>query len=212
MAYIIGNTTVITNNAALGSVSGNSLNLANNNNIPAGGATINRFTSTTNTSVAGSTNGFVIAQAGGGGGGWNQNSYGEGPGGSGWGAAGAGGIAVGDVSGGGNATFTVGAGGQRANSRNARGQSGGASNFSYNFNMQCNGGGGGAAGQNVYGPGSPPSGAGFGGTRMETTSGNSGQANAQNSNIFDGFGRGGRDGGIQTQPQAGQAGIMFMVG
>lgn len=37
MAYNIGNTTVITNNAALGSVDGNSLNLANNANIASGG-------------------------------------------------------------------------------------------------------------------------------------------------------------------------------
>lgn len=36
MAYKVGNTTVINNNGALGSVSGNSLNLANNNNIAAG--------------------------------------------------------------------------------------------------------------------------------------------------------------------------------
>ena len=37
MAYNIGNTTVIGNDAALGAVSGNSLNLANNANIPASG-------------------------------------------------------------------------------------------------------------------------------------------------------------------------------
>jgi hypothetical protein len=83
MAYLIGNTTVITNNAALGSVDGNSLNLANNNNISAGGASyFSTQTTATGVSVVGSSLGIIYLTAGGGGGGpgVNQNSAGGGGG------------------------------------------------------------------------------------------------------------------------------------
>lgn len=75
MAYLIGNTTVITNNGALGSVDGNSLNLANNANISAGGATYTVANTTTNTDVGGNSAAIIVVTAGGGNGvGRNDNT------------------------------------------------------------------------------------------------------------------------------------------
>lgn len=73
MAYLIGNTTVITNNGALGSVDGNSLNLATNANIAAGGATYTVANTTTNTDVGGDSAAIIMVTAGGG----NANSRGD---------------------------------------------------------------------------------------------------------------------------------------
>jgi hypothetical protein len=73
MAYLIGNTTVITNNGALGSVDGNNLNLATNANIAAGGATYTVANTTTNTDVAGNNAAIIMVTAGGG----NANSRGD---------------------------------------------------------------------------------------------------------------------------------------
>lgn len=69
MAYLIGNTTVITNNGALGSVDGNSLNLANNSNISAGGGSIYASTSSTTKATANFGSSAVIGVGVGGGGG-----------------------------------------------------------------------------------------------------------------------------------------------
>lgn len=96
MAYLIGNTTVITNNGALGSVDGNNLNLANNSNVAAGGvnaATL--YTSTTN--VANTGGAMYIAVGGGGGAGGRQQGQQGGKGGT-----GVGGVSDGPV------TITVG--------------------------------------------------------------------------------------------------------
>ncbi len=82
MAYLIGNTTVITNNAALGAVDGNSLNLANNNNISAGGGSyFSTQTTATGVSVVGSTLGIIYLTGGGGGGGPGVNGNNAGGGG-----------------------------------------------------------------------------------------------------------------------------------
>jgi len=74
MSYKIGNTVVIDNNAALGSISGNSLNLANNANI-SGGGTASLYTSTTPGATAGigSSTTLFYAVGGGGGGGGNTS-------------------------------------------------------------------------------------------------------------------------------------------
>lgn len=113
MAYLIGNTTVITNNGALGTVDGNSLNLANNNNLSAGGASFKSVTNTQNSAVVGSTYAYVFLQGGGGGGSYNYYG-GYAPS----GYAGLTNMTIVDVSAGGNATFTVGAGGTNPNSAN----------------------------------------------------------------------------------------------
>lgn len=68
MSYKIGNTVVIDNNAALGSISGNSLNLANNANI-SGGGTASLYTSTTPGATAGIGSSVTLFYATGGGGG-----------------------------------------------------------------------------------------------------------------------------------------------
>lgn len=60
MAYKIGNTVVIDDNAALGSVSGNSLNLANNSNI-SGGGSASLYTSSTPGATSGIGSGTTIA-------------------------------------------------------------------------------------------------------------------------------------------------------
>lgn len=67
MSYKIGNTVVIDNNAALGSISGNSLNLANNSNI-SGGGSASLYTSSTPGATAGIGSGTTIAFLVGGGG------------------------------------------------------------------------------------------------------------------------------------------------
>lgn len=60
MAYKIGNTVVIDDNAALGSISGNSLNLANNSNI-SGGGSASLYTSSTPGATSGIGSGTTIA-------------------------------------------------------------------------------------------------------------------------------------------------------
>lgn len=67
MAYKIGNTVVIDDNAALGSVSGNSLNLANNSNI-SGGGSASLYTSSTPGATSGIGSGTTVAFLVGGGG------------------------------------------------------------------------------------------------------------------------------------------------
>jgi len=165
MSYVIGNTTVIDNNGALGSVSGNSLNLANNSNISGGGG----FTSaTSSTTVDVSTLGGAAATTvliGGGGGAagpsWN----------SGINSGGQGGFVVGqvDISPGGNASITVGGGGNRVfntqNTTNA--PSGGTTSISYpNFNQGQAAGGGGGARWGSQSRGNGGQGEGLDGTRF----------------------------------------------
>lgn len=67
MSYKIGNTVVIDNNAALGSVDGNSLNLANNSNI-SGGGSASLYTSTTPGATAAVGSNVTLAFLVGGGG------------------------------------------------------------------------------------------------------------------------------------------------
>ena len=132
MAYLIGNTTVISNNGALGSVDGNNLNLANNNNLSAGGASFSTITSSQNTTVAGSTFAYLFVVGGGGGG----AASGVSPSGT-FAVGGYSGVttmSIVDVSGGGNATYTVGSGGNGGSVNPAPatgGNPGGSSNFSY---------------------------------------------------------------------------------
>lgn len=132
MAYLIGNTTVITNNAALGAVDGNSLNLANNNNLSAGGASFSTITSSQNTSVAGSTFAYLFVVGGGGGGARGPNS--PSPPYAFTGYAGVTTMSIVDVSGGGNATYTIGSGGNGgavSPGPVTGGNPGGSSNFTY---------------------------------------------------------------------------------
>ena len=112
MAYIIGNTTVIDNNGALGAVSGNSLNLANNSNISAGGASSTTYNSSSPSvstpTISPSGGGAVIGLLGGGGGGGGGQNNG---GGSGYGSPGGQTLDFIDMSPGGNIGFLVGSGG-----------------------------------------------------------------------------------------------------
>lgn len=110
MAYIIGNTTVIDNNAALGSIDGNSLNLANNSNISAGGGLYTSYTSSSPSvsvpTISPSGAGAIVTVVGGGGGGGGARN---GPAQVGqWGGTA---IDAFDLSPGGNVAVTVGAGG-----------------------------------------------------------------------------------------------------
>ena len=132
MAYLIGNTTVISNTGALGSVDGNSLNLANNNNLSAGGASFQTVSNSQNTTVAGSTFAYLFCVGGGGGG----AAAGVSPSGtySIGGYAGVCTMSIIDVSGGGNATYTIGSGGNGGSTNPAPatgGNPGGTTNFSY---------------------------------------------------------------------------------
>lgn len=72
MSYKIGNTVVIDNNAALGSIDGNSLNLANNANISGGGSG-SLYTTTTPGATAGLGSSVTLAFVVGGGGGAQSN-------------------------------------------------------------------------------------------------------------------------------------------
>lgn len=108
MAYVIGNTTVITNNGALGSIDGNSLNLANNSNIAGGGSATSVISSTNNSvAVPGTPLGMAIMSGGGNSGGSSQNNFAFGTGGTGgyqsFGAF--------DLSPGGNSAFSIGGAG-----------------------------------------------------------------------------------------------------
>ena len=105
MAYIIGNTTVIDNNGALGAISGNSLNLANNNNIDAGGGGVKILPASSNFPVADIGSVAMVAN-GCGGGGSARYSGGPVPGGQGGGM-----VDVFSIEYTSNLTFTVGAGG-----------------------------------------------------------------------------------------------------
>lgn len=154
MAYIIGNTTVIDSNGALGSIDGNSLNIANNNNVSAGASVnYNEYNSSSNFAVSNLGVGMIGVRVGGGGG-QAQVPNKSGPGGR-------GGIAVDtvDLSGGGNITVTVGNRGNNVN--NGTAPSGGASNFSIPLSPRTaklsNGGSGGRTNPNPY-SGSPGSG------------------------------------------------------
>ena len=132
MAYLIGNTTVISNTGALGSVDGNSLNLANNNNLSAGGASFQTVSSSQNTSVTGSTFAYLFVVGGGGGGARGPVSPSATFSNSGY--AGVTTMSIIDVSAGGNATYTIGSGGNGGAVNPAPatgGNPGSASNFSY---------------------------------------------------------------------------------
>ena len=197
MAYIIGNTTVIDNNAALGSVSGNSLNLANNNNIASGGASTALFTSTTNQTVVGSNLAYVFGIGGGGG------ASGPPPQGTRSGASGRAGAVIADVSAGGNATYNVGAGG---NNRTSQGTSpaGGASGIAHTQTFNFSGGNGGRFYQSLSQPqstfGTTPTNAGFAGSGV---SNNSANANI----VFPGYG-----GGAPSPNGSAQSGFVFTIG
>ena len=165
MSYVIGNTTVIDNNGALGAVSGNSLNLANNSNIDAGGGGVKSLTSSSNfpDSDLGSTGAIAVCVGGGGGaaGTNNQGVYSGGSGGT---------VIHAFALGAGNAiTATVGAKGNNTpfTPNNGRAPSGGTSSISYP-NTVTHGGGGGNGGRRsnsssvVGGPGN-----GLGGVNYE---------------------------------------------
>jgi len=202
MAYLIGNTTVISNNAALGSVSGNALNLANNPNLTAGGASATFKTSTANAAVVGSTYAIVISTAGGGGGGTFANT--------GTGKPGLTSMSFHDVSGGGNATFTVGAagtGGFQApfSNNNILGFDGGDSDFTY----------AGTEYGNPLADGGPR-----GGVPNQTQTTNStihqaggyNRATGGNASFFPGYGDGGASGSYNANGSPGAAGAVFMLG
>lgn len=214
MAYLIGNTTVISNNAALGSIDGNALNLSNNPNLTAGGASATLKTSTTNAAVVGSTYAIVVSSGGGGGG----STYNE--------------VAAGttsltslsfhDVSGGGNATFTVGAAGTGGyqspfSNNNIKGFNGGATDFTYNGTEYGNPySSGGRRGYDVY-----TSVANRTGYSTIHSAGGSGNPNTGlgllrvtgNSGFLHPYGAGGNAGGYNvTQAGSGGAGAIFMLG
>jgi len=203
MAYIIGNTTVIDNNAALGAVSGNSLNLANNTNLPSGGASTIFLTSTNNQANVGSGYTYLIGQGGGGGGGRSNDSQAFAPD----GGAGGVGFAIANVSGGGNATFTIGAGGLVANTQGAAGQDGGVTQYTGNQNLQFGRAGeGGLAG----GPSTLTSPNGFTGSLTNQ------QAPVASSQLFaptGSYGNGG-EGGRRVGPYGndGSSGVLFAIG
>ena len=152
MAYIIGNTTVISNNAALGAIDGNSLNLANNPNLSGGGG-VKVLNSSTNfpASDLGST-GAVALMAGGGGGNVGNTNFG---------GLGSGGGECFSLSPGGTVTLNVGGGGftNNGNPANPAGD-GGTSSLSYPGSQSARGGGGNKArGQNQgFGNGNPGAG------------------------------------------------------
>ena len=102
MAYLIGNTTVIDNNGALGTVSGNSLNLANNNNISAGGGGVKILPSSSNFPVADIGSVAMVANGCGGGGSAKYQASG---------GQGGGMVDVFSIENSSNITATVGAGG-----------------------------------------------------------------------------------------------------
>ena len=165
MAYVIGNTTVIDNNGALGSVSGNSLNLANNANIAGGGGFTSATSSTTLdvSTVGGAAATTVLIGGGGGmaGPSWNQGVQ---PGGQ-------GGFTVGqfDISPGGNATVTIGGQGNRVSNtqNNTNAPAGGTTSISYpNFNQGKTAGGGGGARFGTQSRGAGGQGDGLSGTRF----------------------------------------------
>lgn len=143
MAYIIGNTTVIDNNGALGAVSGNNLNLANNANISAGGGGIKILTSSSNfpDTDLGSA-GAIAVMIGGGGGNHKHPSRPLSPGGR-------GGMIVTPFSISGNAsvTATVASAGNSSNSYNVGSNPGGSSYVNYSGIISNSAGGGGG----VYG-------------------------------------------------------------
>lgn len=201
MAYLIGNTTVISNDAALGSIDGNALNLANNPNLTSGGASAVFKTATENAAVVGSTYAIVISTGGGGGGG-TFSTLGSG-------TSGLTSMSFHDVSGGGNATYTVGAAGSGGftspfSNNNIRGFAGGSSDFTY-------------AGTEYGNP------LAAGGTR-----GSNGGTNTTNSTIhqaggynvasggtqgfFPGYGNAGPSGGYNYAGTPGGPGMVFMLG
>jgi len=151
MAYLIGNTTVITNNGALGTVDGNSLNLANNNNIAAGGGAVSALNSSSNfaDSNLGSTAAVAVGIGGGGGGqGFNQ-----------WGGIGAIVTEVFELTGN-NITATVGgAGNAIPGPQNSYSPSGGGTTISGSGSVNTRAGGGQGARGNGGG-GNPGSGLG----------------------------------------------------
>jgi len=142
MAYIIGNTTVIDNNGALGSVDGNNLNLGNNSNISAGGVSdATLYTSTSN--VTHDSGVMYIAVGGGGGGGGYQERGGGGAS----GGSGVGGIDSGPV------TMTIGSQGYGGYGRGNRANPTSVATPALTANLIGGGSGGGTTFQPGQGPG-----------------------------------------------------------
>lgn len=141
MAYVIGNTTVISNNGALGSVDGNNLNLGNNSNIQAGGVSnATLYTSTTNVTH---TSGAMYIAVGGGGGAGGQSPGGAGAN----GGMGVGGTSTGPI------TFTIGSAGSGGNGRGNRGNPTSVASPGLTANVRGGGSGGGVYFQPGQGPG-----------------------------------------------------------
>lgn len=147
MAYIIGNTTVIDNNAALGAVSGNSLNLANNANISGGGG-VKSLTASSNFADTdlGST-GAIAVCVGGGAGAAMTNQYQTRAGGKGGTVIHAFALTAAT-----NVTATVGAAGNNVNTSGSGG-AGGQSKITYPTVQTHNASGG--NGGNYNNPGNP---------------------------------------------------------
>ncbi len=145
MAYLIGNTTVIDNNGALGTVSGNSLNLANNNNISAGGGGVKILPSSSNFPVADIGSVAMVANGCGGGGSAKYQASG---------GQGGGMVDVFSIENSSNITATVGAGGVFNPAVYYNGRPGGASQVTRDnpgkTNVPAGGGGGGGGNGNGF--------------------------------------------------------------
>ena len=213
MAYIIGNTTVIDNNGALGAVSGNSLNLANNSNISAGGASSTTYNSSSPSvstpTISPSGGGAVIGLLGGGGGGGGGQNNG---GGSGYGSPGGQTLDFIDMSPGGNIGFLVGSGGNGGYYQpygwSFSGQAGGRSYspFPTNANISAFGGRGGAKSMM---PNSSPQ-PGFSGPR--TGAGGINPAYGYGILYNPSVGTGGNPGGFRGAGNAGSSGQIRVFG
>lgn len=217
MAYIIGNTTVIDDNGALGSVSGNSLNLANNANISAGGGLYTSYTSSTNAvsvpSISPSGEGAIVTLVGGGGGGGGGSNQ---PGSHGqpgrWAGHAVDIVDLGPVS---NSTmnFAIGGGGNGGYYQpygwSFPGNSGGATSVS--TGQSAFGGGGGYKGMMPNPQGQP----GYSGPRQGVGSGGAftvyGYANTYDQSVNN-HGRGGNAGGYRAAGNAGTAGVIRILG
>ena len=211
MAYIIGNTTVIDDNAALGSISGNSLNLANNSNISAGGGLYTSYTSSAPSvavpTISPSGAGAVVTCVGGGGGGGGAYNSAGNPGG--WA-----GVAVDalDLSPGGNVAVTIGGAGNGGYYQpygfSFHGNAGSPSSFAHPGKTISTFGG--RAGNSPYN-----NGGGYNGPRGGIAA-NGAFNNYGYSPIMDSalnpHGRGGNAGGYRQVGQAGGAGVIRILG
>lgn len=211
MAYIIGNTTVIDDNAALGSISGNSLNLANNSNIAAGGGLYTSYTSSAPSvsvpTIAPSGAGAVVTiVGGGGGGGGGYNQAGQ--------SGGWGGMAVDaiDLSPGGNVAVTIGGSGNggyyQPYGYSFHGNAGSPSSFVHPGKTISTYGGRGGSSQynNMGGYNGPRGGIGASGGFNQF-----GYGPIMDS-ALNPHGRGGYRGGYRQTGQAGGAGVVRVLG